>query len=166
MERIDHPIPPLYDESSRILILGSFPSVKSREAMFFYGHPQNRFWPVLAAVLGSALNLYHYLGFYDKFVHYTSGIVLAEGGLILIHALAGRRHTPAEPLLCRLFSMFFAIAGAGIWEIYEFTADNLLGINMQGDNTNTMGDIISGTLGALTWFGIHTLMHKRQQARQ
>lgn len=121
---------------------------------------------VLAAVLGSALNLYHYLGFYDKFVHYTSGIVLAEGGLFLIHALAGRRHTPAEPLLCRLFSMFFSIAGAGIWEIYEFTADNLLGINMQGDNTNTMGDIISGTLGALTWFGIHTLMHKRQQARQ
>ena len=52
MERIDHPIPPLYDRSSRILILGSFPSVKSREAMFFYGHPQNRFWPVLAAVLG------------------------------------------------------------------------------------------------------------------
>ena len=51
MERIDHPIPPLYDGSSRILILGSFPSVKSREAMFFYGHPQNRFWPVLAAVL-------------------------------------------------------------------------------------------------------------------
>ena len=49
MERIDHPIPPLYDGSSRILILGSFPSVKSREAMFFYGHPQNRFWPVLAA---------------------------------------------------------------------------------------------------------------------
>ena len=52
MERIDHPIPPLYDGSSRILILGSFPSVKSREAMFFYGHPQNRFWLVLAAVLG------------------------------------------------------------------------------------------------------------------
>ena len=51
MERIDHPIPPLYNGSSRILILGSFPSVKSREAMFFYGHPQNRFWPVLAAVL-------------------------------------------------------------------------------------------------------------------
>ena len=48
MERIDHPIPPLYDGSSRILILGSFPSVKSREAMFFYGHPQNRFWRLLA----------------------------------------------------------------------------------------------------------------------
>ena len=35
---------------SRILILGSFPSVKSREAMFFYGHPQNRFWKVVSAV--------------------------------------------------------------------------------------------------------------------
>lgn len=45
-----HPFPPLYDENSQILILGSFPSVKSREQMFFYGHPQNRFWRVLAAV--------------------------------------------------------------------------------------------------------------------
>ena len=47
-QNIIHPIPPLYDENSRILILGSFPSVKSREAMFFYGHPQNRFWRLLA----------------------------------------------------------------------------------------------------------------------
>jgi len=46
-----HPIEPVYDEHSRILILGSFPSVKSREEMFFYGHPRNRFWKVLAAVL-------------------------------------------------------------------------------------------------------------------
>ena len=50
MQRIIHPIPPVYDEHSEILILGSFPSVKSREAMFFYGHPQNRYWRVLAAV--------------------------------------------------------------------------------------------------------------------
>ena len=47
-----HNILPLYDEKSRVLILGSFPSVKSREAAFFYAHPQNRFWPTLAAVLG------------------------------------------------------------------------------------------------------------------
>ena len=51
MEHIIHPIPPLYDAQSRILILGSFPSVKSREVQFFYGHPQNRFWKGLAAVL-------------------------------------------------------------------------------------------------------------------
>ncbi|MBR5047364.1 MAG: DNA-deoxyinosine glycosylase, partial [Eubacterium sp.] len=49
-QRIQHPIPPLYDRESRILILGSFPSVKSREAAFFYGHPQNRFWRLMAAL--------------------------------------------------------------------------------------------------------------------
>ncbi len=48
--RIEHPIPPVWDAHSRVLILGSFPSVKSRETAFFYGHPQNRFWRVLAAV--------------------------------------------------------------------------------------------------------------------
>ena len=47
---IEHPINPVFDEKSKVLILGSFPSVKSREANFFYGHPQNRFWKVLAAI--------------------------------------------------------------------------------------------------------------------
>ena len=47
-----HPIKPLFDEHSEILILGSFPSVKSREQGFFYGHPQNRFWRVMARVCG------------------------------------------------------------------------------------------------------------------
>lgn len=46
-----HNIEPVYDKDSRILILGSFPSVKSREAKFFYGHPQNRFWRVVSAVV-------------------------------------------------------------------------------------------------------------------
>ena len=50
--RIRHPFPPLFDDRSEVLILGSFPSVKSREQMFFYGHPQNRFWRVIAAVYG------------------------------------------------------------------------------------------------------------------
>lgn len=54
-EHITHPFPPLYDADSKILILGSLPSVKSREQMFFYGHPQNRFWKVMSAVLGEAL---------------------------------------------------------------------------------------------------------------
>lgn len=49
---IVHPIPPLYSSDSETLILGSFPSVKSREAEFFYGHPQNRFWAVVAEVFG------------------------------------------------------------------------------------------------------------------
>lgn len=47
---VTHPFEPLYDRNSKILILGSFPSVKSREQMFFYGHPRNRFWKVISAV--------------------------------------------------------------------------------------------------------------------
>lgn len=49
---IIHPIEPIYNKKSKILILGSFPSVKSREEGFFYGHPQNRFWKVTSAVFG------------------------------------------------------------------------------------------------------------------
>lgn len=45
-----HPIAPIYDKHAKILILGSFPSVRSRELEFFYAHPRNRFWPLLAAL--------------------------------------------------------------------------------------------------------------------
>ena len=50
MEHAIHNISPIYNSDSQILILGSFPSVKSREAQFFYHHPQNRFWKLLAAL--------------------------------------------------------------------------------------------------------------------
>lgn len=50
-----HPIPPVFDKTSRVLVLGSFPSVRSRAAGFFYGHPQNRFWRVLAALYGETV---------------------------------------------------------------------------------------------------------------
>ena len=49
---IVHPFGPLYDANSTVLILGSLPSVRSRAQNFFYGHPQNRFWPLLAALFG------------------------------------------------------------------------------------------------------------------
>jgi len=70
-----HTFPPVYDDNSRVLILGSFPSVKSRESEFFYMHPQNRFWKVLSSVynddfLGSiedkkAKLLKHNIALYD-----------------------------------------------------------------------------------------------------
>lgn len=66
---------PVFDPNSRILILGSFPSVKSREAAFFYGHPQNRFWPLLSRILGckipsemearKAILLRHHIALWD-----------------------------------------------------------------------------------------------------
>lgn len=51
-ERVTHEFPPVYDSGSRVLILGTIPSPKSRERGFYYMHPQNRFWKMLCAVLG------------------------------------------------------------------------------------------------------------------
>lgn len=75
MHQVEHPFPPVMDAHSRILILGSFPSVASREEGFFYGHPRNRFWPMLAAVFDEAapatipdkqaLLLRHHLALWD-----------------------------------------------------------------------------------------------------
>lgn len=49
-QHISHTFQPVYNEQSKILILGSFPSVKSREEGFYYGHPRNRFWQVMASI--------------------------------------------------------------------------------------------------------------------
>ena len=50
-----HPFKPIFDENSKILILGSFPSVISRKLGFYYANPQNRFWHVLAGILNTPL---------------------------------------------------------------------------------------------------------------
>ena len=72
---VTHPFSPLFDAGSEILILGSFPSVASRENRFFYGHPQNRFWKMLSLIYGEPLPdsieekrgliLRHHLALYD-----------------------------------------------------------------------------------------------------
>lgn len=55
LTHVTHEFPPLYDADCEVLILGSIPSPKSREQGFYYGHPQNRFWKVMAAVLSEPL---------------------------------------------------------------------------------------------------------------
>ena len=75
MDKLAHPFPPVVDEHCRILILGSFPSVRSRADGFFYGHPQNRFWRMLATIFDEpvptdipakkALLLRHHIALWD-----------------------------------------------------------------------------------------------------
>lgn len=55
MPHIVHPFPPVFDRHARVLILGTLPSAASREDGFYYGHPRNRFWPLLAALFGEPL---------------------------------------------------------------------------------------------------------------
>lgn len=74
-ERVEHTLKPIYDKRSRVLVLGTMPSPASREVGFYYGHPQNRFWKVLAALFGetvpesneerTALLLAHHLALWD-----------------------------------------------------------------------------------------------------
>lgn len=54
-QQLTHEFEPVYNQESKILILGTFPSVKSREGNFYYGHPQNRFWKVLASITGEPI---------------------------------------------------------------------------------------------------------------
>ena len=65
-----HPFPPIYDHSSKTLILGSFPSVVSREVSFYYGNPRNRFWSVLSEVFGEP---------FPKTVKEKESLVLSRG---------------------------------------------------------------------------------------
>lgn len=68
---VTHTLEPIYDKDSEILILGSFPSVKSREVGFYYGHPQNRFWKVLEKVFDEKIEdkksflHQHHIALYD-----------------------------------------------------------------------------------------------------
>ena len=55
VQTVAHPLSPVWNENSRILILGSFPSVRSRAAGFYYAHPQNRFWPLMARLFDEPL---------------------------------------------------------------------------------------------------------------
>ncbi len=109
---VQHPFAPLMSTTSRILILGSFPSVKSRENQFYYGHPQNRFWRMLSGVFGAplpctieektALVLTHHLALWDSIASCTitgssdasvRDVVPTDIRLVLDHA-------PIERVLC------------------------------------------------------------------
>lgn len=156
-------------ETTAVKIAGSFASVAivSLAAWFF----PLRFYVFalvfhfFAAPLGSVINLYKYLDCYDRIVHYLSGIILAEAGFILISRIFKKRGMKNDITVMLMFAFFFSAACAGFWEIYEFTADNLLHIDMQGSNTNTMGDIVSGVLGAATYTAASFISIKRNKKR-
>lgn len=108
---IVHPFGPLYDASSRVLILGSLPSVKSREQNFFYGHPQNRFWPLLAALFGEpvpatveekkALALRHHVALWDTI--YSCDIVGSSDSSIRNVVPTDLREIIGGSAVCRVF---------------------------------------------------------------
>lgn len=92
---------------------------------------------VFAASVGSCMNMYTHCACYDLLIHYLSGVVLGCAGWQLEKKW--------------LFALIFSWAGAGLWEIFEFSCDVLLHAGMQGAAIDTMTDMIAGFLGGLTW---------------
>lgn len=154
-------------ETTAMKIAGSFASVIAISAAAWKFPKRFYFlamiFDVFAASLGSVINLYKTVGFYDRFVHYLSGVLLAEAGMIIIDHLFRSRNIKDDIFIKLSFAFFFSCACAGFWEIYEFTADILINADMQGGNTNTMGDIVSGVLGALTYFIVYYFINRSKK---
>ena len=81
MTNVSHPIPPVWNSESRLLILGTMPSPKSRQAGFFYMHPQNRFWSVMAEVFGETFE-------YQNKTPDISAAITERRNFLLRHQLA------------------------------------------------------------------------------
>lgn len=106
---------------------------------------------VLLAAAGSLLNFYARVPYYDRYLHTASGLLLAHLGCYLAAWLLRRDGVTHAPRTHLSLAFFFAAAGAGCWEIGEFSADQLLGAHVQGGNFDTMGDIVCGVAGALVY---------------
>ena len=121
---------------------------------------------LLANAFGSILGFYHLFAYYDKFVHGVSGILLAEVGYVFFERVQrGLRLSPNWRLTI-LFALFFSIACAGLWEVYEFTADSLLSLQMQGGNTDTVTDIIAGSAGAVLYAAVFWPIKRKETAKR
>ncbi|TDL92860.1 hypothetical protein E2R55_07585 [Vibrio vulnificus] len=110
--------------------------------------------------LGSILGWYG-LGWWDTFLHLLSGSLLAFTGIALYERLVYRNAgKEISPWFVFLFTLSFSALGGVIWEIYEFSSDQLFGMTLQGGgNKDTMIDLIADTIGGLiiaVWAGVRT----------
>lgn len=101
-----------------------------------------------AMYLGSVLDFYLIIPFYDKILHLLSGLIIGIIGYILfLHMVDGEDKSKYRKYMPILFSIMFSIAGAAVWEIWEFSTDKLFGFTSQNNSLDdTMWDIICGTI--------------------
>lgn len=101
-----------------------------------------------AMYLGSTIELYYKIPGYDKILHLISGVIIAFIGYIFFLSLVnGNAKGDFHPMFGVIFSIIFSIAAAGIWEIWEFSTDQLFGFASQNNSLlDTMWDIICGTV--------------------
>ncbi|NQX68719.1 hypothetical protein HQN90_21575 [Paenibacillus alba] len=105
----------------------------------------------ITMIMANEFGFYGIIPYLDKFEHLFSGVILCFVGLLIYKkANDSGKSSASNPRVAIWLSLFFSIAMAGVWEIYEFTTDHFLGLNSQnGSLVDTMTDIICGTAGAI-----------------
>lgn len=100
--------------------------------------------------LGKMYGVYEILPWWDSFVHFISGILLAIGSLLLAKSLIKEEvFNQLQPVFMAIYVFLSSTAAAGIWEVWEFAGDQLFGFNSQLNSLiDTMTDICMGTCGA------------------
>ncbi|NFU51367.1 hypothetical protein FDF76_12700 [Clostridium botulinum] len=105
---------------------------------------------IMAMYVGNILNIYTYINHYDKILHFISGIIISILAFSIYINYTHKVSEKLNPIFALIFIISFSIAMAGIWEMWEFSTDRLLGFNSQNNSLiDTMLDIIMGTLGCL-----------------
>ncbi|MDQ0874690.1 putative membrane protein YjdF [Paenibacillus sp. V4I3] len=101
--------------------------------------------------MANEFGFYKVIPYLDKIEHLFSGLILCFVGLLIyMKASNGEKKAVPSAQVAVWFCLFFSIAMAGVWEIYEFTTDGLFGLHSQnGSLVDTMTDIICGTIGAV-----------------
>lgn len=101
--------------------------------------------------LGHLANFYDSVPFWDKFVHFQSGIILGVTGFVLIYTLNEQKsiHLDLSPGFVAFFAVTFSLALGVVWELVEYTADSLFAVDWQNGNADTMWDLLADGTGAL-----------------
>ncbi|MCV9898601.1 hypothetical protein OKS35_00565 [Exiguobacterium sp. N5] len=116
--------------------------------------------------LGSIVGLYGN-GWWDTFLHLLSGIFLAFLGFDFFSRLDDDIRTEIPKRFLFVYIVVFSMAGAALWEMYEFTSDVVLNTTMQGNgNDDTMVDIIAGSLGGILAAFFVVTLHQREKSKQ
>ena len=103
---------------------------------------------------------------YDKFLHFISGILIGFLGLVIyIYLSNGNINNEMKPITIFIFPLIFSIAIAGVWEIWEFSTDQVFGLTAQWDLEDTMWDIILGSLGGGISSGLIYYSNKSKKIR-
>ncbi|MBW6408620.1 hypothetical protein [Clostridium weizhouense] len=122
----------------------SFTFMKKSKIMYMLG----LIFIVMSIYLGNVLNIYTFISQYDKILHFVSGIILSVFGFSIYIYFEHKEQNKLNYKFAIIFTLMFSIAMAGIWEIWEFSTDQIFGLTSQHNSLfDTMMDIICGTIG-------------------